>query len=271
MPRRTRWIALLVSLVLLLPRMGTALAQAPTNDDQADAVSITSLPFTASESTAEATADGPRFCGNDSSVFWKFRPDADVTVQVDTFGSDYDTELTVFTISNGAADRVKCNDDFFSLQSALKFTAHADTRYFIMAHTCCGSGRDHHGGNLTITVDVAPTSAPTATLTVDRPGTLTARHHAILTGTVTCDERGMLFARIKLRQLHDEILLSSGRTFLEVPCDATVQAWSAEVHSRTGVLFSSGKAIARIRWEVGNTAGRAAGHLRARVRLASTA
>jgi len=270
MHRRTPWLVPLVALALLLPGVGSALAQAPTNDDQADAASITSLPFTASESTAEATADGPRFCGNDSSVFWKFRPDADVSVQVDTFGSDYDTELTVFTISNGTADRVKCNDDFFGLQSALKFTAHADTRYFIMAHTCCGTGHDNRGGDLTITVDVAPTSAPTGTVTVDRPGGLTPGHHAIITGTLTCDERGMLFARIKLRQIHDDILLAKGRTFLEVACDATEQAWSAEVRSRTGVLFSEGKAIARIRWEVGNTAGRTASHVRARVRLASS-
>jgi hypothetical protein len=270
MLRRTRWIAPIVALVLLIPGAGAALAQPPTNDDLTDAIVVNALPFTASESTTEATADGPRFCGNDSSVFWKFRPDADVTVQVDTFGSDYDTELTVFTMDGNTFDKVKCNDDFFSLQSALKFTAKADTRYFIMAHTCCGSGEDNDGGNLTITMDVAPTTAPTATVTVDHEALLTSRHHAILTGTVTCDQRGQGFFHGRLREVVNEIFVASGRIFFDQVCDGTPQPWTVDVRSRTGVLFSTGHAIARVRWDVANTAGRTHSHVRARVRIVSS-
>jgi len=270
MLRRTPWIAAVVALVLLIPGAGTALAQPPTNDALADAVLVAALPFTASESTAEATADGPRFCGNDSSVFWKFRPDADVTIQVDTFGSDFDTELTVFTMNGTTFDRVKCNDDFFSLQSALKFNATAGTRYFIMEHTCCGSGHDNDGGNLTITMDVAPTTAPTATVTVDHDATLTSRHHVILTGTVACDVRGQGFFHGRLRQVVDEIFVASGRLFFDQVCDGTPQAWTVDVRSRTGVLFSTGHAVARLHWEVGNTAGHTRSHQRTRVRIVSS-
>ena len=70
-------------------------AVAPANDLIGSATSIGALPFTETLDTTLAHGDGPRFCGNSGSVFYRFRPSVDTRMQVDTLGSDYDTVLTV--------------------------------------------------------------------------------------------------------------------------------------------------------------------------------
>ena len=118
-----------------------ALAQPPSNDSRAGAVLVTSVPFSYAEDTSEATASGPKFCWNNGSVFFKLHATADQDLQVDTFGSDYDTVLAVFTNTAGVIDQIGCSDDAADFTSAVRFHAAAGTTYVFMVGFCCGNGQ----------------------------------------------------------------------------------------------------------------------------------
>ena len=89
--------------------------------------------------------------GPDHTVWYVFTADVDTTITADTFGSDYDTTLAVFTLSGKTFTEVACNDDAGSLQSQVNFNVIAGTTYYFMAGTCCG-GSDNGGGNLVFNV-----------------------------------------------------------------------------------------------------------------------
>jgi PKD repeat protein len=155
--RRVLVVALL-GLAAFLPA-GSALAQgAPANDDFSNATIISALPFTNNVDTTGATsaADDPAGCGNNGSVWYAFTPSQTEAITANTFGSNYDTILSVFTGTRGALTLVACNDDSAgTLQSEVDFTATAGTTYFFMISQCCGSGGSG-GGQLAFNV-----SAPT--------------------------------------------------------------------------------------------------------------
>jgi hypothetical protein len=46
-------------------------------------------------------------------------------IEANTFGSDYDTTLSVYTGSRGALTQIACNDDADLLQSLVRFNATA--------------------------------------------------------------------------------------------------------------------------------------------------
>jgi hypothetical protein len=151
-------VALVVAaLVSTLPVI-QALAQPPSNDTRAGAVSVTSVPFIYEEDTSEATASGPKFCSNNGSVFFKFHATSDLDLAVDTFGSDYDTVLAVFTKTAGAIDQIGCSDDAAGFTSAVRFHADAGTTYVFMVGFCCGNGQSGGGGNLVFSVSEQPTT-----------------------------------------------------------------------------------------------------------------
>ena len=105
----------------------------PANDTEGGAIEIGSLPFTHSMDTSGATADGPRFCSRQASVFYSFTPDATSRVQVDLIGSEYDTTLGIYTYrDDGEVRFVTCNDDRFGLASGVRFRAVAGVTYFLM-------------------------------------------------------------------------------------------------------------------------------------------
>lgn len=134
--------SLLLALAIMFAGVTPALAAPPTNDDFDFATGISGLPFTDSIDTSEATAafDDPESCSNHGSVWYAFTPTADMQLDADTFGSNYDTVLTVFTGSRGALNFVTCNDDTFGVQSWVTFNATGGTTYYFMIAFCCGSG-----------------------------------------------------------------------------------------------------------------------------------
>ncbi len=93
----------------------------PANDDFDHAFVIADTPYTYSQDTSRATTagDDPTFqsCGTGSgqahahSVWYRFTPDTDGVLYLDTSGSDYDTVLAVWTGSRGALTPVACHDD----------------------------------------------------------------------------------------------------------------------------------------------------------------
>lgn len=124
------------------------------HDDFDNAIAIGSLPFTHATSTSGATAagDDPTTCTNNGSVWYRFTSASNFLIEANTFGSGYDTVLSVYTGSRGALTQVPgaCNDDFGGLQSRVVFEVTAGTTYHFLVGFCCGFGRDG-GGNLVFT------------------------------------------------------------------------------------------------------------------------
>jgi hypothetical protein len=225
--------------VLLLCRVAGAQVQ-PANDDIAQATPITALPFTDALDTTEATmaADDPDCAGNGQTVWYAFTLPADVFVLANTFGSDYDTTLSVYTGAPGELTPIDCNDDFNSLQSAVLFQATAGTTYFIMAGSCCGNP----GGNLLVSVDVAPPPV-VLDLTLSAKGSVTPKTGvARISGTVFCNEPATVFDVSGTLQQRKGRVLFMGDFFTgEFACTPPETAWSATTASPNG-LFTGGKA-----------------------------
>jgi hypothetical protein len=83
------------------------MASPPPNDDFDQATVVSALPFTNELDTTDATPalDDPTDCfglGGSSSVWYVFTPSHDLKVQADTYGSDYDTLLAVYTGVRGS-------------------------------------------------------------------------------------------------------------------------------------------------------------------------
>jgi len=119
----------------------------PPNDDIADATVITALPFTdgpLTTATATTTADDPDCAGHGHTVWYVVTPTADRFMIVHTFGSKYDTTVSVYTGAPGALTPLACNDNFQSAQSRVVFQARAGTTYYIMV----GSSYGGPGGRL---------------------------------------------------------------------------------------------------------------------------
>jgi hypothetical protein len=119
---------------------------------------IPSLPFSASQntSTAHTSASDPRSACTGTvtvlghTVWYVFTADENITITADTFGSDYDTALSVLTLSGNTFTEVACNDDFGNPQSQVSFSASAGTTYYFMIGVCCDA--TDPGGNLVFTV-----------------------------------------------------------------------------------------------------------------------
>lgn len=134
----------------------------PGNDAFANATSITATntannSYTTTEDTSGATADGPSLmslsCGHSTSlgslspppanngdaksVWFSFEPTVNLTVELDTIGSNYNTILSVWTGSSASAlTNVGCNDDivpgFERVSQITNLSLTASTTYYFM-------------------------------------------------------------------------------------------------------------------------------------------
>lgn len=218
-------------------------AAPPENDAQRRATTIEQIPFATRQNTQEATASGPRFCGNNSSVFYQLTPTEDMTLNADTFGSDYDTVLTVFTGTRGAFEQVTCSDDAIGLLSAVRFEARAGTTYYFMISGCCGFGQDGLGGHLAFGVTEAPTEDLEVTLAIDHTASLRPGSIVRLRASMTCNARVVVGLFAELRQLRDDGLVAHGDVFGQELCTperpGTLHAW---VDTFTAAAFEEGPA-----------------------------
>lgn len=129
------------------------------NDNFANASVISSLPYTSTQSTVDATMefgepDNPAGCITffpaikGATVWYQYTPPVGATLTANTFGSNFDTVLAVYTgASVGALTPIVCNDDSGSLQSQVTFLASPDTTYYFQT-----GGFDSRTGNLRLTV-----------------------------------------------------------------------------------------------------------------------
>jgi len=133
-------VTMLAALSLVL--LGGSSALAAGSDEAAGATKFRDLPFsdTTDATAATGNVNDPAACNSGAatnSVWYRIEPKASGVVQLNTFGSNYDTVLSVWKSSPGqsanALTLVTCNDDGpFSLQSAVSFPAERNATYFIM-------------------------------------------------------------------------------------------------------------------------------------------
>jgi len=238
--RRTTTLVLLAVIAMVLV-MAPPAAAAPPNDSPSTAVEIRSIPFTYDQDTTGADANGPRFCGNNTSVFFRFTPSDSARIQVDTIGSDYDTVLSVYTV-DGGTDPVRCNDDRFGVASGVRFRARANTTYFIMVAQCCGSGESYGGGHLVLRVDEVSIEPLEATLQVSATGTYDPiGGSATISGTITCSTTAFVGVEGLLRQVRAGLYVARGYAWFSGLCEPGAPLpWSAELDSETAYAFGSG-------------------------------
>jgi len=242
----TSAISLRVSLVVVLGltlgflQVSPALAQAPLNDDFDDAVLVPGLPFSDAQDTTEATtaADDPvpSCVGTTHTVWYRFTPPADMPIAANTFGSDFDTTLSVWTGSRGALEEVACNDDTFGVQSRVRFDATGGVTYYFMA----GSFFDLPGGQLVFNVDVAPPPLE-FDLSVNPVGSVKPSTGVVtIRGEVFCSRPAFADIFLQVDQKIGRVIVRGfGETFIE-SCDGVVP-WSVTVFGENG-LFVGGKA-----------------------------
>ncbi len=122
--------------VLLMAFAGTASAQ-QANDAFAAAITLSGNATQSTGSNVGATAEPGEpvhaGVGGGASVWWQWTASANVTTTIDTFGSNFDTVLAVYTGNAvNALTQIGSNDDAGSgLQSQVRFTAVAGTSYRI--------------------------------------------------------------------------------------------------------------------------------------------
>jgi hypothetical protein len=239
--RRSFLVVLAVSALVLV--WAPPAAAAPPNDSQSTAVEVPSIPFTYEQDTTGANGNGPRFCSNNTSVFFRFTSSDTARVQVDTIGSDYDTVLSIYT-RDGGVNPVRCNDDRFGLASGDRFRAHAGQTYYIMVAQCCGNGDSYGGGNLVLRVDAVPTAPLQATLEVSATGTYDpVGGSATIGARLTCSTPAFVGLDGILRQVRSGLYLARGYASWYALCEpGTPVEWSIEVDSETSYAFGSGDA-----------------------------
>ena len=158
------------AIVFCAATVPSRVAAQPLNDSCWSATFIGSTPFSDRVYTGDATAsstDPTPMCGRGSSlksVFYRLTvtsPEG-AMVTANTFGSDYDTVLSVYTGHCGGLIPVPraCDDDAFTSQKAMAgqsrqsqvgFYASPGTTYYLMA-----TAYDGHGGTLVLNVDDPP-------------------------------------------------------------------------------------------------------------------
>jgi len=241
-------MAALATLSLVAP---PASAAPPPNDKLRHAIEIPAIPYLNEQSTLEAGSDGPRFCSNNGSVFYRFTATETRRLQADTLGSDYDTVLGVFTGGRFDAAEVACNDDRYGLDSAVRFRAEAGQTYSFMVGYCCGNGGDDvdQNGNLVFTLDRARKDAPLSVdVTVDADATLHADGTIDVTGSASCTARSGIAIDGALRQHQGDVSVRGG-FFTTIACDPSGPTeWTATVTPRSGQTF--GPDDAKVRYSV---------------------
>jgi hypothetical protein len=220
------------------PQADVSIAQVPANDDFANAVVISTIPFTDDiDNTNEATAvdDPANDCVVDGHTVWyKFTPSEDMRINANTFGSDYDTGIAVYTGTPGALTQITCNDDALpgrTVESNVNFDATAGVTYFFMV----GSFGDSPGGHLLFNVSVSLNLA----LTINPSGSVNAKTgEATIRGTVSCAEPASGIMDGSVQQRIGRTLIT-GFFFTEFECDG-VTPWQVQVRADNG-LFTGGQ------------------------------
>jgi len=139
---------------MMLANAASAVHAMPPNDDFRRRTIVNAPGFVDNVNTQAATTElgDPDCAGRGPTVWYAFTPSVDMRVEVNTFGSDYDTTLSVHVGRSSALVHLACNDDTGSLQSRVRFDVVANVTYYLMV----GAYGDGPGGNLVFLLAEAP-------------------------------------------------------------------------------------------------------------------
>jgi hypothetical protein len=209
-------------------------AAAPSNDDFDAATVITSLPYSDTTSTVEATrAPHDPACADDDTggtIWYAFTPSADGRIQVDTAGSAFDTQLITGTGTQDEFFVGECADD----GETLTLDVSAGTTYYFMAGGLSGAT-----GTLVFNVQQAPPPLTSIAVAVDARDTITHDGRVTVRGTVVCDRPADGTLRMSAVQSHHHFTASSN-AYSPIACGPAVTPWSVTFAS-SGVAFLPGK------------------------------
>jgi uncharacterized repeat protein (TIGR01451 family) len=142
----------------------------PNNDEPAGATLISAIPYTTTENTASDTSnpnDPSHSCtgsADGSTVWFRFVPAASGTIYVNTYGSSYDTVLTVYPGTTSPGGELACNDDSNgTLQSSLSVGVTAGQSYLIEVSSFSNS----RAANLVLSVGTTPPPVTVSSLFPD--------------------------------------------------------------------------------------------------------
>jgi PKD repeat protein len=140
-------------LAFVVSSVSPAIATPPENDNIESAVVIDALPYQAVQDTSEASwSDGSDpSCLGGVTVWYTFTPTSEIGLDINTFGSDYNTTLGVFwgDPSNPLMSSFGCTDD-----AQVTFSAPAGLKLYI------GVGAHQPlGGNLVLSATQIPPPA----------------------------------------------------------------------------------------------------------------
>ena len=208
---------------------GAAAKLRPANDDFNDALVISALPFIDRVSTVDARTShddppSPEQCWSGSitggqTVWYQFTPSENLRINVSTSGSDYDTNIFVFTGTRGNLTLVECNP----IPHSMTFDAVAGETYFFLV----ASG-EASGGKLVFTVQLGVEVG----VTIDPVGTVNpSTGVVIITGTVTCSRPAFFELGAGVQQR--DVQASHGSLFAAGQCSG-VSPWQGEVQGENG-------------------------------------
>jgi hypothetical protein len=231
--------------VLLLSASQSAFAAAPSNDRVNRSTPVSSLPYQDVVNTAAATTsmNDPVCVGQGPTVWFRYRAPQDGTVTANTFGSDYDTTLSVYTSTPGRMlAQVACNDDYDGLQSAVQFQATAGVTYYVMV----GAYASGPGGLLTFSVEDAPAQAArNVRISVTSISLDAATGRLVVVGTAACTgaSTGYVFGDVTQKLAGGEVRAFFG---LDVVC-SQAGGWRAVTGSARPVSRASSDVRAAFR------------------------
>jgi hypothetical protein len=219
-----------------------AWAAPPPNDTFGGATVISTLPFSDTVDTTQATTDADDAeanadCGapaTEASVWYSFTESTDSSRTADVSGSDYSAGVIVVTGAPGSFSVVTCG------AGTVVFDTTAGQTYRLLAFDDTpGAG---NGGTLQFSLSEAP-PPPEVHLTVDPTGRFNANTGvATVTGTFTCSNASEAGVFTFLSQQVGRFTISGAEdTFGLAPCDGAAHPWSANVHPFDG-KFKGGKA-----------------------------
>ena len=216
----------------------------PPNDDFNTPTVIPSMPFTTSQNVANATTafDDPFCVGRTQTVWFAFTPTQNMRIEANTFGSNYDTTLSVYTGSRGSLTQLACNDDSGSsqgfLQSRIRFDAVAGTTYYFMV----SSFSFFPVSNANLVFNLLPAPPPLAiTPSVFQFGSVDpSTGAAAISGSVSCSQPAFVTISGQLKQSHGPTS-TFGFFSVFVPCNGSTP-WSASIQT-VGQTFH-GRALA---------------------------
>ena len=165
-------------------------------------------------------------------------------VEANTFGSNFDTTLGVYTGTRGSLTQIACNDDSNgTLQSRVRFDAIAGTTYYFMVSSLFQTSL----AGLLFNVVQAPPAFSFAPSVAQFGSVSPSTGTAAINGSVKCSAPSYVTIFGQVKQTHGGTPIT-GNFSAFVPCDGTT-AWVADVsyqaaiyHGRSVALFVGGKA-----------------------------